>query len=211
MFEIEYKGGTGAIIATKKSTLVIDPKVSLHGAKDTVTKNAIVMATEPRFLTDVQDAILVIDGPGEYEVGDFSIRGVAVQRHLDTPDAPKAGTAYRVEAGDMRIAVLGNIEAALSDEQLEFLGVVDILLLPVGGNGYTLDPHAAAGVVRRIDPKAIIPMNYADSGLRYEVAAAELSEFIKEIAVPVETVSKLKFKSAAQLPATLTVFEVTRS
>jgi len=106
---------------------------------------------------------------------------------------------------------LGNIYEQLNDDKLEELGVVDILIIPVGGNGYTLDATGAVSLVRKISPKVVVPVHYADDALAYEVHQDNLDLFVKELDVPVETVSKYKVKGAATLPSTLTVMEVTRS
>lgn len=211
MFEIEYKGGNGIVIATKKTTALIDPKLSVVGLKDLVVKDAVEIATEARFTVNGKDSQLVIEGPGDYELGDFSIRGVSAVRHLDTEADEQIATIYRIEVGDARIALIGNIAPKLSEEQLESIGVVDILILPVGGNGYTLDATSAAGIVRQIDPKVVIPTSYADSALKYEVPQDDLATFVKELGAPVETVAKYKIKGESSLPLTLTVVEITRS
>lgn len=211
MFEIEYKGGNTVVIATKKATIVTDPKTSLVGLKDIVIKDAIEIATEERFATNGPDAKLVIDGPGEYGVSDFDIKGLPVQRHLDSEGQPLLGTMYRIEVGDVRIGLLGNVYEKLHEDQLEELGVLDILILPVGGNGYTLDATGAANIVQRIDPKVVIPVHYDDKALKYEVPQGSLSEFVTELKAPVETVTKFKLKSASALPGSLTLIELTRS
>ena len=211
MFDIEYKGGNGVVISTKKLNAVIDPKLSLIGLKDLAVKDALEIATEARFATDSKDTHLSIEGPGDYELGPFSVHGVAAQRHLDTAETEKLSTIYRIEVGDVRVAVVGNIDAKLSEDQLEGIGLVDIIILPIGGGGYTLDATSAASLVRQIDPKVIIPVHYADSGLKYEVPQDTLDTFVKELGAPVETTARYKVKSAATLPATLTIVEVTRS
>lgn len=211
MFEIEYKGGNTVVIATKKSTLVVDPKLSAVGLKDLAVKGAVELATEPRFATNGKDALLHIEGPGEYEVGDFSIRGVSATRHIDTESDELVGTVYRIEIGDVRMAVIGNINGKLTEDQLETLGVIDAVILPVGGGGLTMDATNAAHLVRQIDPKAVIPTHYADSALTYEMPQDTLETFTKELGATVETTSKYKVKSASTLPVVLTVVEITRS
>lgn len=211
MFDIEYKGGNTVVFSTKKATLIVDPKTSVVGLKDTKTKECVVLATEERFMVDDPEAKLRIEGPGEYEVSDFSIRGVAATRHIDTPDDERRSTIYRIEIGDIRIAVLGNIAEKLSEEQLEEIGVVDIAVVPVGGSGYTLDATSASALVRQIDPRAVVPVHYADSALTYEVPQDTLETFVKELGAPVETVAKYKLKGASAIPEVLTVVEVTRS
>jgi L-ascorbate metabolism protein UlaG (beta-lactamase superfamily) len=211
MFELEYKGGNGLVLTSKKATLVIDPKLSVVGQKDIKTKDEVELATESRFRVENSDARIIIDSPGEYEVGDFTIRGTAATRHIDTPDSEKLSTIYRLECGDIRLAVLGNIAPKLTDEQLEAIGIVDMLVLPIGGNGYTLDATSAAAIVRQIEPKVVVPVHYADVALAYEVPQDSIDAFIKELGAPVEQVQRLKLKSAAGLPQVLTVFQVART
>ena len=211
MFDIEFKGANTVVISTKKSTLVVDPKLSLVGLKDASVKDAVELATEARFALNSDLAKLVIESPGEYGVGEFDIKGIAAQRHLDSEAEPLASTIYRVEVNDTRIAVVGNIYEKLSEQQLEEIGLIDILIIPVGGNGYTLDATGAANVTRKIDPKIVIPVHYADSGLVYEVPQDSLENFVKELGAPIEETPKFKLKQSAALPSILTIVQVTRS
>ncbi len=212
MFEIEYKGGNGIVISTKKTVAVIDPKLSLIGQKDLKTADAVELATEARFSIADESARLVIEGPGDYELGDFSIHGVRATRHIDTEADEPIATMYRIEVGDVRIAVIGNITPRLSEIQQEELGVVDILIIPVGGGGYTLDATSAATVVRQVSPNVVIPVHYEDEALKYEVPQESLEVFTRELAAPVESVgSKYKVKSSSSIPQVLTVIEVSRS
>ena len=209
MFEIEYKGAGTVVIATKKSKLISDPKLSLVGLKDIEPKDMTMVLTEARFAVDSTQVKLKIDGPGEYEVGDFSIRRIPAQRHLDSEGFES--TNYRIEVGDTRIALLGNIDPKLSEEQLEEIGIVDMLILPIGGGGYTLDPTAAAQIARKVDAKTVLPIHYADSDLKYEVEQEEFDTFHKELGGAVEEVEKLKVKSSSMLPQSLTAIKLARS
>lgn len=211
MFDIEYKGGNGVVISTKKSTAVIDPKLSVIGLKDVSIKDAVEIATEERFLVEDSASRITIESPGEYEVGDFSIRGISALRHIDDPKGEKKATIYRMEIGDVRLAILGNIAPSLTEDQQEMIGVVDILILPVGGSGYTLDATSATAIVRQIEPKVVIPVHYADDGVKYEVPQDTLATFLKELSIEPEIVSKYKVKSAATLPEMLTIVQITRS
>ena len=211
MFEIEYKGGNGVVISSKKASIIADPKTSLVGIKDLNVKDAIELATEARFALNSADAKLVIEGPGEYGIADFDISGVAAQRHLDAETDPKISTMYRIETGDIRTALIGNIYEKLSEDQLEALGVIDVLIIPVGGGGYTLDATGAATLVRQISPKVVVPVHYADSTLKYEVPQGDLETFVTELGAQVEEAPKLKLKAASALPAALTVYKLARS
>lgn len=209
MFDIEYKGGNTVVIATKKSKLIADPAGSVVGLKDIEPKAMVALATEPRFVVHSEDSVLEIEGPGEYEVGDFSIRGVATQRHLDSEGF--GSTVYRIEIGDVRMVLLGNIDAKLSDEQLESIGVVDMVIVPVGGGGYTLDATAAAHLVRQIGASVVLPIHYADKALKYEVPQDEFEVFVKEFGGEVQTIDKLKIKAHSSLPLVPTIYKIARS
>lgn len=210
MFDIEYKGANCVVLSTKKSSLVVDPKLSLVGLKDVKVKDAVELATEDRFSVASSESKLNIEGPGEYGISEFDIKGIAAQRHIDTESDPRRSTIYRVEVGDVRLAFIGNIYEKLSEEQLEDIGVIDILVIPVGGNGYTLDPTGAASLARQIDPKVVIPVHYSDPAVKYEVPQEDLELFTKELGAPVEETAKYKVK-ASVLPQVLTVINVSRT
>lgn len=211
MFDIEYKGGNTVVIATKKNTLVIDPKMSIHkGEKDFVVKNATELATEDRFLTQSDDFALSLSYPGSYEVGDFSINGFAEKRHIDSNDEQKS-VIYSIDVLGAKIGLLGNIGPELSDDQLENLGILDILILPVGGNGYTLDATSAAKIARNSDAKVIIPVHYAEDGINYEVPQNSLDIFIKELGADIEKTSKYKVKNISNFPEKMTIVHIERT
>jgi L-ascorbate metabolism protein UlaG (beta-lactamase superfamily) len=209
MFEVEYKGANCVSISTKKGTIVTDPKLSLVGLKDANVKDAIELSTEARFALNAEIARLNIGGPGEYGIADFDIHGIAAQRHLDADG--KASTIYRIEAGEIRVALIGNIYEKLTEAQLEEIGLIDVLIIPVGGNGYTLDATGAATLTRQIDPKIVVPVHYADSAINYEVAQDTFDIFAKELGGIIEEAPKLKLKTAAVLPEALTIYRLTRS
>lgn len=208
--DIEYKGGNCVTVTVKKNVLAFDPKNSELGLKDQGGQAAVQLVTQSQFAAPHGDDTVVIDGPGEYEVANMSIRGVAARAHMDGPDDPKKATMYSVVTEDISIAAVGHVHPDLSEEQLEQIGVVDVLIVPVGGNGYTLDATGAVELVRKIGPKAVIPTHYADSAVTYPIPQAELELFIKELGAPVEEVSKLKLKTGA-LGDALTVYKVTRT
>lgn len=204
--DIEYKGGNCVVINTKQVTIVVDPKLSALGLKDMANKDDVVVATQADFAVHTDE--VAVDQPGEYEVKGVSITGVGAQRNIDA--VGKLATMYRIANGDFTIAVVGHVATPLSEEQLETLGVVDVAVVPVGGNGYTLDAHQAVGLVRQLDPKIVIPVHYADKTIKYEVPQMELEPFVKELGAPIEQTAKLKLKVGV-LPETLTIYELQRT
>lgn len=207
--DIEYKGGNCVVLTVKKTTIVVDPKLSELGLKDQGLHAAVQVLTQPQFGAPHGDDTLVIDGPGEYEVANISIRGVAARAHTDTAEDPKKATMYSVAGEDISVAIAGHVYPDISEDQLESLGVVDVLVVPVGGNGYTLDAAGAVDLVRKIGPKVVVPTHYADGATNYPVPQAELETFTKELGATVEVSNKLKLKAGA-VGETLVVWQLHR-
>lgn len=212
MFDIEYKGANAVIFTTKKLKVVVDPGLDIAGHKDVAVKDSVVLLTEDRLRPKSNDFRLLFDGPGEYEVGDVSIVGVAARRNIDAEDQGKASTIYRLTIDDTKIAVLGNIAPKLDDDQLEAIGMVDIVVVPVGGGGLTLDSKDAAAIVRQIEPKAVVPVHFDDPALKYEVPQEKADLIVTELSAGViEAGPKFKLKNTSSIPDQLTVIMISRS
>jgi hypothetical protein len=130
----------------------------------------------------------VIDGPGEYEVSDILIRGVALP-----PVGGLNNTAYAVTFEEVNLVHLGNAgDEALSPAAVEALGEVDVLFLPV----------RAAKALTLLEPKLVVPIEYEDE--------AELKRFLKEAGLkesaPVESLA-LKRKDLASKQAEVVVIK----
>lgn len=207
--EFEYKGANCVVITSNRAKVVIDGKISNLGLKDIAPKDAVLVATQEEFAPYVEDDLRV-DQPGEYEIHDVSFKGIAADRMIDHADGSNQATMYRIDFGDVVVGVIGNVAAPLSDVQLEMLGVVDVLILPVGGNGYTLDPLQSLEVIRQIEPKVVIPVHYDDKEINYPVPQLGLELFTKEVSVPVEEMPKWKIKNGS-LPESLTVIVIDRT
>lgn len=207
--EISYHGANCIEIATKQATVIVDGGLSAVGLKDIKVKDGIYLATQTGMAGKVAGGML-FDGPGEYEVRDISIKGIPAERMIDHDKSQKA-TIYRISTSQVSAVVLGHVASPLSEEQLESIGVVDIAIVPIGGNGYTFDAHQAVEAVRQIDPKVVIPTHYEDKAVKYEVPQMALEPFVKELgAAAQETVAKFKIKNGV-LPEIFTLVELTRS
>jgi len=76
------------------------------------------------------------------------------------------------------------------------IGLVDIAVVPVGGNGYTLDGTGALSVIKKLEPRVVIPTHYADKAVKYEVGQAELAVALKNLGMEAsETLDKYKPKA----------------
>lgn len=202
--DLQYFGANSLKFTTKKSVIVVDPQSDITKLKVDLKKVNTLLATQEVFVpTTGTDEVFVVSSPGEYEFEDYSLKGIPAQAHT-AASGDKSATVYRLTAHDTRILIVGHIDSKLTDEQLESFGIIDVLIVPVGGNGYTLDAVGAASVVRAVEPKLVIPVHCSDDGLSYDVPQQALELFIKELGAPVaeETPEKFKFKL---LPELLTV------
>ena len=137
---------------------------------------------------------LIVEGPGEYEYKEINIKGV-FSRHDDKEGKERgANTVYIIEMENIKICHLGDLgQKKLTDEQLEDINGVDILMAPVGGSGYTIDGETAVEIINQIEPRIVIPMHYKIPGLTIKLDAVDV--FLKEMGVgKKETVDKLTLK-----------------
>jgi L-ascorbate metabolism protein UlaG (beta-lactamase superfamily) len=192
--ELQFFGANCVRVSTKKATILIDDNLSDLGLKSVAKAGDIHVFTGPHGESAVEPR-LVIDQPGEYEVADISIQGIDARGHIDEA-GQRSVTMYKIVVDDVRIAVVGHIYPELSNSQLEAFGTIDVLFIPVGGNGFTLDPVGALHVIKEIEPKIVIPTNYEDKGIKYPIPQQSLEDALKGLAMePRETVAKLKVKS----------------
>ncbi len=206
--DISYKGGNCIEIAVKKETVIIDGGLSALGLKDVTGKDAVYLATQNGFNPAKAEG-MIVDGPGEYEIRGVSVKGIASTRMVEVNDDKKA-TIYRLVIDGVSFAIVGHVRVPLTEDELEKIGVVDVAIVPVGGNGYTADGHQATNVVKQLEPKVVIPTHYEDKAISYEVPQQPIDDFLKEMGAEHETVSSYKVKNGI-LPAMLTVVEIQRS
>jgi L-ascorbate metabolism protein UlaG (beta-lactamase superfamily) len=193
--DIQFFGANCIVVNTKQVRITIDDNLTELGVNGPTKAGDVVLFTNKSEIPKVETK-LVIDGPGEYEVAGISIKGMSVRAHMDTVDQ-KTATLYKITADDLNLVVTGHIYPELTENELETIGLVDILCVPVGGNGYTLDPAGALSIIKKIEPKLVIPTNYADKALKYTVPQQSLDEALNTLAIePRETISRLKIKAS---------------
>lgn len=193
--EIQYFGANCVRITTKKAAITVDDNLTDLGQKP-VTKKGDIAAFTAAHSHPNAETKMVIDQPGEYEVSDTSLQGIPARAHIDEKDQKNA-TMLKIVDDDVRVAITGHIYPELSDAQLEILGTIDVLIIPVGGNGYTLDSVGALKIIKAIEPKIVIPTHYEEKGLNFPVPQQPLEEAVKGLSMePRETVAKLKLKQA---------------
>jgi L-ascorbate metabolism protein UlaG (beta-lactamase superfamily) len=119
-----------------------------------------------------------VTGPGEYEIKGVLIIGVATFHDNNKGSTRGKNTIYLIEMDEVSICHLGDLGHTLTDEQVEELGNVDVLLLPVGGVS-TVNASLASEIVRQLEPKIVIPMHYKTAAIDRPLEPVD--GFLKEI------------------------------
>lgn len=127
-----------------------------------------------------QEEPFLIDGPGEYEVRDVLINGVRTFLDKEKGRVRGYNTAFVIQLDEVVFCHLGNLAHELSQSQLEAIGNIDVLFVPVGG-GPALTPAEADDIISQIEPRVVIPMHYAAMQHSFEYQLAPLETFIHEM------------------------------
>jgi L-ascorbate metabolism protein UlaG (beta-lactamase superfamily) len=187
---IQWYGQSCFRLESKGLSILIDPFSKEIGLKPPRLNDNIFLVSHDHYdhnnIEGVAKEAFVVKGPGEYESAGVYIQGI--NSYHDNVEGKERGlnTIYAIKFEDIRLCHLGDLgQSKLTDEQIETIGDVDILFIPVGGK-YTLDGEQAADVVKEIEPKIIIPMHYEVPGLNVKIDGPQ--KFLKEIGLkPEET------------------------
>lgn len=196
--KIKYFGANNIEIKTKKTSIVVDPE-----GKSKSLKPDIAIFTDKDRSLKVGDEF-IIDSPGEYEIKGITVNGFPQKRHIDNPDDVAASIIYSLLVNEVRIAIIGNVAPELSDSDYEIIAGSDILIIPVGGHGLTLDAVAAAKIAKNVSPKIVIPTHYDDGVTKYEMPQDGSDLFVDKMGAnnSAETLDILTIKadSLLQMP-----------
>lgn len=206
--ELALAGNNGMIITwygqacfkvqSGEKTIVIDPYAKSIGLNPPTVQADVVFVTHEHADHSNIDAVkgdyFLINGPGEYEVKGVKARGIT--SFHDNEGGAKRGTntLYVIELEGIKIVHMGDIgQDKLEDRQLEEIGEVDILMIPVGGF-FTVDAKQALNITNQIEPKIVIPMHYKVPKLTIEQLAG-VEQFLDEFGEgDVEAQDKLTVK-----------------
>jgi len=179
-----------------KITLIIDPFDKEIGLTPPRGNADIVIVSHDHHdhnnVKSISGNPFLIDGPGEYDVKKVFIKGVYSFHDNKKGQERGTNTIWVIEAEEMKICHLGDLgQDALSDKQLEKIGEIDVLMIPVGGV-YTIDGSEAVKIINQIEPKVVIPMHYKIPGLNVKLNSVD--KFLEEIGGAKETMEELSIQ-----------------
>ena len=208
--DLTYLGAGCVKLSSKALSVICDPYAPELGLPAITAKADIITRSAAEGTSTVVGITNTFEAPGEYEVKGVSIVGVPAQLHID--EAGQRATVFGFDMDGTKVVVLGNIAGKLDERQVEKLGTVNVLVVPVGGHGLTLDATGAAELVAQLEPNYVVPVHYDDGKTTYAMPQDTVDEFLKEMGATAaeEPVTKLKV-NAKELPLETQIVVLTRA
>ena len=127
-------------------------------------------------VSTVQGKPEVVKGDGIKTAKSVQFRGIATYHDAAQGKQRGLNTVFCFTIDDIKLCHLGDLGHVLSPEQVNEIGAVDILFVPVGGF-YTIDAPVASQVCDQLKPKVVIPMHFKTPKCAYPIAGVE--DFLK--------------------------------
>lgn len=171
--EITYLGLSCLRLRGRDVQVLIDPPQTTlpglgRGHPDLIVRTD--AATDPERLRPHDGHPQEVGGPGEFEVRGVSVHGLPAG----------ATTIMRVEVDDVCVAALGRLVRQLTEEEVDALGRIDVLAVPVGGVD-ALGATAATKVVNAIAPAIVVPVRYRSPGIPGSGEYEPVDKFAREM------------------------------
>jgi len=171
--EITYLGLSCLRLRGREVQVLVDPPSTTLPGLGRAHPDIVVRTdgdTLPERLRPREGQPQEVSGPGEFEVRGVSIRGIPAG----------STTIMRVELDEVRVAALGRLDRQLTEEEVDDLGRIDVLAVPVGGVD-ALSAVAATKVVNAIAPGIVVPVRYRAAGVPGAGTYEPLEKFAKEM------------------------------
>ncbi len=195
--KITWHGQSCFKIVAKETTIVTDPFSKDIGLTPPRFEANIVTVSHDHHdhnnVSTLRGEPFVVEGPGEYDLKGVSILGI--DSFHDNKEGKERGNniIFVIEAEEIKVCHLGDLgQKELTNSQLEEIGDVDILMIPVGGV-YTVDGEEAAAIINQIEPRIVIPMHYKIPDLNIKIQGVET--FLKEMGTDKQTIDQLVIKN----------------
>ena len=155
--EIRWLGNSTFEVKSSVGAVVVDHQGSLPKQSDLEDENTVFIFSKGERNDHPVSDHHVISGPGEYEIGGLSVRGVATP--ADDPAVSRdINTVYVVDADGLQVASLGHPGYQPSAQSVQQISKVDILILNT--ESQALEPDEMSAVIRNLEPKMIVPSGY---------------------------------------------------
>lgn len=190
--EISWLGHACFQLRGKNATLITDPFSPQSGELLQLSKispSIVTLSHTPPGLPTtlaVGGTPYIVRGPGEYEISDVLITGIADYHDDKNGQQRRRNTIYVIHIDELVVCHLGVLSQALQENQLEEVADADVLLMPIG-DYHTITATQAAELISQVEPRIVIPIyspaptdNTGGSGTGRD-ASDVLSKFCREM------------------------------
>jgi L-ascorbate metabolism protein UlaG (beta-lactamase superfamily) len=213
--EISWLGHSCFQLRGKHVTLVTDPFSPQQGSSLRLGKiNASIVTISHNhpghnYVAGIGGNPRIVRGPGEYEISDVLITGVA--SYHDDKHGREYGrnTIYVIHMDELVICHLGDLGHTLQEEQLEEVADADVLLIPIGGQ-HTINATQAAEIISQVEPHVVIPMHYRVSASQdVHDTADPLDKFCREMGIETMNTQPKLIVTRTNLPTEMQIVVLT--
>lgn len=204
--EITWLGYSCFRLKGKQTTIVTDPSPpDLGYSLGKITADIVTVSHQHHghsYIQGIGGEPKILSGPGEYEINGIITHGIPTYHDAEQGTQRGKNTIFIFEIDDIAICHLGDLGHTLNTDQISKIDYADVLLVPVGGVS-TIDATHAAEIIRRVEPKIVIPMHYKTLVLKRELAPVD--RFLKEMGVKEAIPQPKLVVNKNSLPLTLQV------
>lgn len=179
--------------------IVIDPHDPSFGAlPDGLTADIVTVSHghhDHNYIAGVEGSPEVIDKAGNYDFDNIKIKGLPTFHDGVQGQERGNNIVFIYEIEGLKLAHLGDLGHIFTAEQLNLIGPIDILMIPVGGV-YTIDADQAIEIVGQIKPKIVLPMHYKTGNLPASIQIAPVDGFIQKLGWKVDKVRELEINQS---------------
>jgi len=195
--EIIWYGHACTRLKDSNVTVITDPYDKSLGLSLPRLKADIITVSHSsphhNYTAGVKGEFKVIDSPGEYEIGGAFITGINLvpPRQGKNDTSSQNNNVFVFYMDEFTICHLGDLNHVPTQNQVEDMGSIDVLLVPVGGGRTALNATQAAEVISLIEPYIVIPIHYRLPDLTVDLDPVD--KFLKEMGISkAESVPSLK-------------------
>lgn len=142
--EIKRNGKNCIVLKGKKEIVTIDPS-----EKEKISGRIVVHTDNGQVRLDDQE-IIIVAGPGEYEIGGVEITGISAGNNL---------SFYTIVIDGIIVGVLGEMKEELSEKKQEKVNSVDVLIASIN-NGGGLSGKRFVDLAKNWGANILIPVGY---------------------------------------------------
>lgn len=122
--------------------------------------------------TNIHGNPTFVRGAGKKQVKGITITGVDVYHDECSGKERGSNTIFNMVIDDLNVVHLGDLGHNLSSAEVDKIGNVDILLIPVGGY-FTIDSRTAEKVINMLKPKVVVPMHFKTDKCGFPIASVD--------------------------------------